>query len=295
MIHSFIHSFTDARIASRRSVGGVRSVFRRHARAPEPTGPALGVFQILALDDVRRDDAFENELRHAVPLSHDEIFLPVVEQDHPDVPAIIVIDHTRADVDEFLPRQSRARRHARVRSLWNGDGEIRLDEFFPSRGNDVFVRTANERERAREREIASLVSHHSFGHIHHHRRDGSNSSTDVEFQKFKRQTGPRLKRSMTIDHRSTTDRPPTVRERIASFAYLDKSYPAAPSDPRDGIVACSEIFFTRSGASSSPLKPIVVIRLAVVVVVVRIDRRRRNARAIESLVVTARDGIVVDV
>ena len=96
---------------------------------------------------------------------------------------------------------------------------------------------------------------------------------------------------MTIDD----DRTPTVREYIASFAYLDKSYPAAPSDPRDGIVACSEIFFTRSGASSSPLKPIVVIRLAVVVVVVRIDRRRRNARAIESLVVAARDGIVVDV
>ena len=101
---------------------------------------------------------------------------------------------------------------------------------------------------------------------------------------------------MTIDHRSTTDRPPTVRERIASFAYLDKSYPAAPSDPRDGIVACSDIFFTRSGASSSPLTPIVVIRLVVVVVVVvvvvRIDGRRRNARAIERLVVTARDGIV---
>ena len=53
LIHSFIHSFTDERIASRRSVGGVRSVFRRHARAPEPTGPALGVFQILALGDVR--------------------------------------------------------------------------------------------------------------------------------------------------------------------------------------------------------------------------------------------------
>ena len=149
LIHSFIHSFIrPERIASRRSVGGVRSAFRRHARAPESTGPALGVFQILALDDVRRDDAFENELRHAVPLSHDEIFLPVVEQDHPDVPAIIVIDHTRADVDEFLPRQSRARRHARVRSLWNGDGEIRLDEFFPSRGNDVFVRTAREKKHA---------------------------------------------------------------------------------------------------------------------------------------------------
>ena len=97
---------------------------------------------------------------------------------------------------------------------------------------------------------------------------------------------------MTIDD----DRTPTVREYIASFAHLDKSYPAAPSDPRDGIVACSDIFFTRSGASSSPLlNPIVVIRLAVVVVVVvvvRIDGRRRNARAIERLVVTARDGIV---
>ena len=93
---------------------------------------------------------------------------------------------------------------------------------------------------------------------------------------------------MTIDD----DRTPTVREYIASFAHLDKSYPAAPSDPRDGIVACSEIFFTRSASSPTPI----VVRIGLLLaVVVRIDRRRRNARAIESLVVTARDGIVVDV
>ena len=243
--HSFIHSFIrPERIASRRSVGGVRSVFRRHARAPESTGPALGVFQILALDDVRRDDAFENELRHAVPLLHDEIFLPVVEQDPPDVPAIIVIDHTRADVDEFLPRQPRARRHTRVRSLWNGDGEIRLDEFFPSRGNDVFVRTAREKKNTRQ---SSLVE------LHRHRRDdrrrGSIDRPDVECH-FKnsnaRQTRARA-RQTTRNYASTDHRlvPPIDDERHASIAYLDKSYPAAPSDPLDGIVACSEIFFTR--------------------------------------------------
>ncbi len=169
-----------------------------------------------------------------------------------------------------------------------------LTSSFPRAGTtySYALRThARERERERDRVTrqSSLVRPHP-----------SSSTRRIEFvdgrrifQKFKRQTGPRLKRSMTIDHRSTTDRPPTVRERIASFAYLDKSYPAAPSDPRDGIVACSDIFFTRSGASSSPLHPIVVIRLAVVVVVVvRIDGRRRNARAIERLVVTARDGIV---
>ena len=169
-----------------------------------------------------------------------------------------------------------------------------LTSSFPRAGTTYsYALRTNARERERERDRvtrqSSLVRPHP-----------SSSTRRIEFvdgrrifQKFKRQTGPRLKRSMTIDHRSTTDRPPTVRERIASFAYLDKSYPAAPSDPRDGIVACSDIFFTRSGASSSPLNPIVVIRLAVVVVVVvRIDGRRRNARAIERLVVTARDGIV---
>ena len=95
---------------------------------------------------------------------------------------------------------------------------------------------------------------------------------------------------MTIDDVVSSERRPFAD---TSLAYLDKSYPAAPSDPRDGIVACSEIFFTRSASSPTPI--VVVIGLLLAVVVVRIDRRRRNARVIESLVVESRDGIVVDV
>ena len=94
---------------------------------------------------------------------------------------------------------------------------------------------------------------------------------------------------MTIDDVVSSERRPFAD---TSLAYLDKSYPAAPSDPRDGIVACSEIFFTRSASSPTPI----IVRIGLLLaVVVRIDRRRRNARVIENLVVESRDGIVVDV
>jgi len=76
--------------------------------------------------------------------------------------------------------------------------------------------------------------------------------------------------------------------------HLDKSYPAAPSDPLDGIVACSVIFFTRS--ASSPR--IVAIGLFVVVVVVvgglANEGRRNNARAMERVVVHTRVAVVAE-
>jgi len=78
-----------------------------------------------------------------------------------------------------------------------------------------------------------------------------------------------------------------------AFAHLDKSYPAAPSDPLDGIVACSVIFLTRS--ASSPR--IVAIGLFVVVVVVvglANEGRRKSARAMERVVVHARVAVVAE-
>ena len=79
-----------------------------------------------------------------------------------------------------------------------------------------------------------------------------------------------------------------------AFAHLDKSYPAAPSDPLDGIVACSVIFLTRS--ASSPR--IVAIGLFVVVVVVVVglanEGRRKSARAMERVVVHARVAVVAE-
>ena len=97
------------------------------------------------------------------------------------------------------------------------------------------------------------------------------------------------------------DRAPTssdgdarARERATRHvvAHLDKSYPAAPSDPLDGIVACSVIFFTRS--ASSPR--IVAIGLFVVVVVVGLanEGRRKSARAMERVVVHARVAVVAE-
>lgn len=94
---------------------------------------------------------------------------------------------------------------------------------------------------------------------------------------------------------SDGDARPRERATTRIVTHLDKSYPAAPSDPLDGIVACSVIFFTRS--ASSPR--IVAIGLFVVVVVVvglglANEGRRNNARAMERVVVRTRVAVVAE-
>jgi len=115
---------------------------RRDARGTETARAAFRFIEVFAFDNLRRHDLFENQLRDAIAHLDFKVFLAVVEKNHPNVTAVVVVDDAGADVDKLLPRQARTRSDSGVGSLGNGDGEIRLDEFLTTSRNDVIVRAA---------------------------------------------------------------------------------------------------------------------------------------------------------
>jgi hypothetical protein len=81
----------------------------------------------------------------------------VVEENHADVAAVIVIHHARADVDEVFPGEAGSRRDARVRVLGDGDGQVRLHQALAARGNDCFSRRREKYEKASQKEAVSAT------------------------------------------------------------------------------------------------------------------------------------------
>ena len=64
---------------------------------------------------------FTDELGHPVAGLDGKVRLGVVEHDHADVAAVVLVHHAGADVDVVLPGQAGPRRNAAVRAVGNFD------------------------------------------------------------------------------------------------------------------------------------------------------------------------------
>jgi len=71
-----------------------------------------------------------------------EVDVRVVEQHHAQRPAVVLVHHARAGVDEVLDSQAGARRHAAVRAGGQLDGQVGGHHGAPAGGHHAVARAA---------------------------------------------------------------------------------------------------------------------------------------------------------
>ena len=81
----------------------------RHARATKATGPTARLTEGLHFHHIRHADALEDELCDTVALLHFKGLRAVVEEDDAHRPTVVIVDHTRTDINELLPGKAGAR------------------------------------------------------------------------------------------------------------------------------------------------------------------------------------------
>lgn len=82
--------------------------------------------------------------RKRVPLSAHtcEVQVTVVKEDDAHGASVVEVHNARADVDEVLPRQPRARGHPRVRARRNRNLQVRLHQRLAARRHNGVLRAA---------------------------------------------------------------------------------------------------------------------------------------------------------
>lgn len=100
----------------------------RLASASESSCAALGGLQAFNCNDLRGDDALQDELGNPVGRLYGKVRIAVVEEQHLDRPAVVCVNHAGARVKKVLAGEPAAGRDAAVGVWGHCNREIRVHE-----------------------------------------------------------------------------------------------------------------------------------------------------------------------
>lgn len=118
-----------------------------NASGTESTCTTCRFSEAVSLNDFWINDAFANQLSDAITFFDIEINVRVIEQNHANIAAVVLVNDASTNIDEILPCQSRAWCDTSICSIRHFDLNVSLYQCFSASRHNEIVCTAIHKEK----------------------------------------------------------------------------------------------------------------------------------------------------